>query len=161
MMKKGKELGEYLKGKRVLIMAGQLCGEVEFNGKKLLDYVVEISNKLNAPIAATGNTSISLREKGAKKMRKMWAMELVNYIRLPWEKEKEHPPIMDEKPEVLLLIGYSALVAQNLASAVREEGGKTMVLGSTYVEGATYSFPDFSSLKQWQENLEEFIESLG
>ena len=160
MIKKGKKLAEYLKGKRVVIVAGELCNEIEFDGKKLLDYAVEISNKLGAPIAAAGNTPIPLREKGAKSVTKMWAIELMNFLRWPWEKEKEHPKIMDEKPEVLLFIGYSAPIAQSLASTANEEDCATVVLGSKYIEGATYSFPDSSSFKQWEQNLKEFVTSL-
>ena len=160
MIKKGKELTEYLKGKRVVIVAGELCNEIEFDGKRLLDYTAEISNKLGAPIAAAGNTAIPLREKGAKSVTKMWAIELTNFVRWPWDKENEHPKIMDEKPEVLLLIGYSAPIAQSLASTVKEEDCATVALGSKYVEGASYSFPDSSSFKQWEQNLKEFVTSL-
>jgi CO dehydrogenase/acetyl-CoA synthase epsilon subunit len=160
MIKNGKELAEYLKGKRVVIVAGELCNGIEFDGKSLLDYAVEISNKLGAPVAGAGNTPIALKEKGAKSVRKMWAMELMNYMRCPWEPEKEHPVIMDKKPEVLLLIGYSAPVAKSLVSTVKSGDGETVVLGSAYVESATYSFPDSSSLKQWERNLKQFIESL-
>jgi hypothetical protein len=46
MIKKGKELAKQLKGKKVVVVTGQLCNEIEFGRKKLLDYAVEISNKL-------------------------------------------------------------------------------------------------------------------
>jgi len=160
MIKKGKAITKYLKGKRVVVVAGELCNQIEFDGKKLLDYAVEISNKLSAPIAAAGNTPIPLREKGAKLVTKMWAIELMNFLRWPWDKEKEHPDIMDEKPEAVLLIGYSAPIAQSLVSTVSKNDCATVVLGSKYVEGASYSFPDSSSFKQWEQNLKDFIESL-
>ena len=160
MIRKAKALTKYLKGKRVVIMTGELCNEIEFGGKKLLDYAVEISNKLSAPIAAAGNTPIPSREKGAESVTKMWAIELMNFLRWPWEKEKEHPNIMDEKPEVLLLIGYSASIAQSLVSTIKKKDCATVVLGSKYVEGASYSFPDSSSFKQWEQNLKELVASL-
>src|SRR4030042_3946633 len=123
MIKKGKELAEYLKAKKVVIVAGELCNKIEFDGKRLLDYAVEISNKLGDPLAGAGNTPIALKEQGAKSVRKMWAIELMNYMRWPWEQEKEHHPIMNKKPEVLLLIGYSAPVAQSLVSTVKAGDG--------------------------------------
>jgi len=150
MIKKGKALTKYFKGKRVVIVAGELCNEIEFDGKGLL----------GAPIAAAGNTAIPLREKGAKSVTKMWAIELTNFLRWPWDKEKEHPKIMDEKPEVLVFIGYSAPIAQSLASTVKKEDCATVALGSKYIEGASYSFPDSSSFKQWEQNLKEFVTSL-
>jgi CO dehydrogenase/acetyl-CoA synthase epsilon subunit len=160
MIKKGKELAKYLRGKRVMVVAGELCNEITFDGKKLLDYAVEISNKLGAPVAATGNTAIPLKSKGAKSVRKIWAMELMNFMRWPWEKKKEHPTVADQKPQVLLLIGYHAPIAQSLVATVKKEDGKTVVVGSTYVENATYSFPNALSLTQWEHNLKEFVDSL-
>ena len=160
MIKKGEKLAEYLKGKRVVVVAGELCNKIDFDGRKLLDYAVEISNKLGAPVAAGGNTAIPLREKGAKSVTKLWAIELMNFMRWPWEKEKEHPLIMDEKPEVLLFIGYSAPIAQSIVSTAKRKDCATVVLGSKYVEGASYSFPDSSSFKQWEQNLKEFVTSL-
>jgi len=160
MIKKGKELAEQLKGKKVAVMAGQLCNEMEFDSKKLLDYTAEICNKLNAPVAATGNTPLPLREMGVKNVYKMWAIELANNMRYPWEKDKEHPILADEKPEVLVLIGYTGPVAQSLVSTINKEDGKTVVLGSTYVEAATYSFPTAASLAGWEQNLKEFIDAI-
>jgi len=160
MIKKGKELAKYLRGKRVIVVAGELCNEIAFDGKKLLDYAAEISNKLGAPVAATGNTALTLKDKGVKSVKKTWAIELMNCMRWPWEKEKEHPQIADEKPQVLLFIGYRAPIAQSLVATVRKEDGKTVVVGSTYVENATYSFPNASSLTQWEHNLKEFVDSL-
>ena len=160
MIAKGKELANYLKGKRTVIVAGQLCNEIELGGKKLIDYVVEISNKLNAPVAAAGNTAIPLREKGVRSVTKMWAIELMNFMRWPWEKEKEHPKIMDEKPQCLVFIGYAAPVAQSLVSTIKAGDCDTVVLGSKYIEAATFSFPDSTSLKQWERNLKEFVASL-
>lgn len=148
------KLVEHLKGKTVLLMAGHLCEEIDFGGKKLLDYAVEISNKINAPIAATGNTPLSLKANGAKSVRKMWAAEVANYMRWPWE-----DPVIDEKPEILILIGYGPATAQGLASAVTD--GETMVLGNTYVSGATYSLPDSTSLGKWQRSLEELVQALA
>ena len=135
-------------------MAGQLCEEIDFGSKKLLDYAVEISNKIDAPIAATGNTALGLKANGAKSVRKMWAAEVVNYMRWPWE-----DPVIDRKPEVLVLIGYAPAAASGLVSAVKD--GETMVLGNTFVKEADYSLPDSSSFGQWQRNLDEVVQSIG
>ena len=65
---------------------------------------------------------------------------------------------MEQKPEVLVFIGYPPAVASSLTSAVKE--AETVVLGNTYVEEATYSLPQSSSLRQWQQSLEQLIQSL-
>lgn len=146
-------LAEKVKGKKVLLMAGQLCNDIDFGSKTLGDYAVEISNKIDAPIAATGNTPKVLREKGAKSVKKMWAAEIPNFIRWDWEDD-----VIDKKPDVLLLIGYGPPVAEGLTSSVVDSD--TIVLGNTYVKGATYSLSESKSLGEWQRSLEEFVKSL-
>ena len=154
-VKQPSEMAKYLQGSLFcLFKTGSLCDEVSFDGKKLLDYAAEIAAKLDAPVAATANTPLGLKAKGIKSMKKMWAAEVMNYMRHPWE-----DPIMEQKPEVLVFIGYSPVVAHSFVSSVRD--AETVVLGNTYVEEATYSLPQSSSLRQWQQSLEQFIQSLA
>ena len=146
-------LAQYLRsGKRVLIMAGALCDEIDFNGKSLLDYAADIAKKTNAPVAATGNTVNGLRERGVE-TNKSWAAEIVNFMKYDWNN-----PLMEGKPEVLLLIGYSPTMAANLASSVRDS--ETVVLGGSYVEEATYSLPTVKSFTEWQGELTELVKAL-
>ena len=84
---------------------------------------------------------------------KKYAVEIVDFIRWPEWKE----PIMPEKPELLILLGYNPTVARGLASGVK--GAETAVLGNVYIKEATYSLPD-TSLKQYQQNLEQLIKAL-
>lgn len=147
-------LAQYLSsGKKVLLMAGALCDQIELEDKSLLDYVAEIHKKTKAPVAATGNTVNGLRERGVD-TNKAWAAEMVNFMRYDWQN-----PIIDGKPEVMVFIGYSPTLASNLVSAVQE--AETVVLGNTYIEEATYSLPDTSSFKEWQEELTELVQALG
>ncbi len=147
-------LAQYLRSReRVLIMAGALCDQVDLGKKSLLDYVTEIATKIKAPVAATGNTVVGLRARGID-TKKAWAAELVNYMRYEWQN-----PIIDGKPEVLVLMGYSPTLATNLVSAVKD--AETVVLGNTYIEEATYSLPDTTSFKEWQKELTELVQALG
>ncbi|MFQ5925643.1 MAG: hypothetical protein ACE5IE_06580 [Dehalococcoidia bacterium] len=149
------ELASYIKGKRnVLLLTGALCDEVEFDGKKLLDYAAEIANKIKTPVAATGNTALGLKARGIETAKKKVVAEIVNSMRYPWLE-----PIMEEKPELLVFIGYSPAQAASLASTVKD--GETVVLGNTYVAEATYSLPDASaSWAQWRQHLEQLIQYL-
>ncbi|MDM7999156.1 MAG: hypothetical protein QUS33_03915 [Dehalococcoidia bacterium] len=147
-------LAQHLRsGKRVLIMAGALCDKLDVDGKSLLDYVAEIAKKTNAPIAATGNTVIGLRQRGMD-VKKTWAIEIANFAHRDW-----HHPIMEKKPQVMVLVGYSPLLASNLASVVK--GVETIALGDKYVEAATYSLPDKDSYKAWRKELDELVAALG
>jgi CO dehydrogenase/acetyl-CoA synthase epsilon subunit len=147
-------LAQHLRsGKRVLIMAGALCDKLDVDGKSLLDYVAEISKKTDAPIAATGNTVIGLRQRGID-VKKAWAIEMANFAHRDW-----HHPIMEKKPQIMVLVGYSPLLAGNLVSVVK--GVETVVLGDRYVEAATYSLPDKDSYKAWRKELDDLVAALG
>lgn len=154
-IKQPQELASYIKSKKnVLLLTGSLCDEVEFDGKKLLDYAAEIAKKIKTPVAATGNTVVGLKARGVESAKKKFAGEIVNAMRHPWL-----DPIMGEKPELLVFIGYNPAVAASLASTVKD--GETVVLGNTYVEQASYSLPDASaSWAQWRQNLEQLIQAL-
>jgi len=147
-------LAQYLSSsKKVLLLAGALCDQIELEDKSLLDYVAEIHKKTNAPVAATGNTVTGLRERGLD-TKKAWAAEMVNFMRYDWQN-----PIIEGKPEVMVFIGYSPILATSLVSAVQD--AETVVLGNTYIEEATYSLPDTTSFKEWQEELTELVQALG
>jgi CO dehydrogenase/acetyl-CoA synthase epsilon subunit len=147
-------LAQHLRsGKRVLIMAGALCDKLDVDGKSLLDYVADISKKTNAPIAATGNTVTGLRQRGID-VKKAWAIEMANFAHRDW-----HHPIMEKKPQIMVLVGYSPLLASNLVSVVK--GVETVVLGDKYVEAATYSLPDKDSYKAWRKELDDLVGALG
>ena len=147
-------LAQHLRsGKRVLIMAGALCDKLDVDGKSLLDYVAEMSKKTNAPIAATGNTVTGLRQRGID-VKKAWAIEMANFAHRDW-----HHPIMEKKPQVMVLVGYSPLLASNLVSVVK--GVETVVLGDKYVEAATYSLPDKDSYKAFRKELDDLVAALG
>lgn len=148
------ELATQLKeAKSVLIMAGALCDEISFNGKSLLDYVADISTKIGSPIAATGTTILGLKKRGVARIKKMWAAEVANYMRYPWKDS-----VSESKPGLIVLIGYNPSIAQKLISTVKDVN--TMFLGNVYLEEATYSLPDASSLQKWQKNLEQLIQAL-
>jgi CO dehydrogenase/acetyl-CoA synthase epsilon subunit len=134
-------------------MAGALCDKLDVDGKSLLDYVAEMSKKTNAPIAATGNTVTGLRQRGID-VKKAWAIEMANFAHRDW-----HHPIMEKKPQVMVLVGYSPLLASNLVSVVK--GVETVVLGDKYVEAATYSLPDKDSYKAWRKELDDLVAALG
>lgn len=146
-----KELAGYLQKKNVLLLAGDLCTKIELDGKSLLDHAAEIARAMGAPVAATGNTPFGFKDKGVK-YKKMYASEVVNYLRGPWEDD-----IIDQRPEVLVFIGYNKEVARRLISTVRD--AETVNLSEQYVAEATYSLPN-ASLSEWQKSLQELVQAL-
>jgi acetyl-CoA decarbonylase/synthase complex subunit epsilon len=146
-------IAEYLSGKKVLLLAGALCDQIDFGDKKLLDYAAEIAKALDVPVAATGNTVIGFRERGID-TRKAWAAEIINYMQF----DEWLDPVMDGKPEILVFMGYSPMHTQKLICAVKNV--ETVTLGNMYIKEATYSFPD-ASLSKWQKGLAELIQASG
>ena len=154
--KQPQELARYIKRKKnVLVLTGSLCDSVDFGAKSLMDYAAEIIKKLGAPVAATANTPLGLKAKGVEPgEKKKYVAEILSALRFPWME-----PIMPEKPELLVFIGYPPAVAVSLVSMVKD--AETAVLGNTYVEQATYSLPDASaSWAQWRQHLEQLGEAL-
>jgi CO dehydrogenase/acetyl-CoA synthase epsilon subunit len=94
-----------------------------------------------------------LKQRGITATKKMFVAEVVDFMRYPWL-----DPIMAEKPETLVFIGYNPKVAAALASAVKE--AETVVLSNVEVKQATHSQPD-TSPRGWQQSLEQLIQALG
>jgi len=148
------ELANALKSrKNVLLLTGYLCDEMELNGRRLVDYAADIALKLNLSVAATGNTVVALKERGVRAGKKVLA-EMVNLTRFPhWG-----DPVITERPEVMVFIGYPPGVLKPLLPAVK--GAETIVLGNVCLKEATFSLPD-ASLSQYRLNLESLIGELG
>ena len=148
------KLANYLKSKKkVLILAGALCDDINFDGKKLLDYAAEIATRINSPIAATGNTIVGLKARNVKAAKKMWVAEVLDYMRHPWK-----DPVIDQKPELLVFIGYDPATARALVGGVNN--AETLVLGNVHIKEATHSLPD-ASLEGWQQSLEQLAQALS
>ena len=147
------ELAQWLKEDRGgLLMAGEMCNEIEFNGKSLLDLAADIAIGLDLPVAATGNTIKGLRERGIDRVGRIMAAEVVDFMRSGWG-----DPVTAERPSTLVLLGYSPGVARRLVSTVTD--ARTAVLGPAYVEEATYSLPDLS-VKAWGQYLDELAQAV-
>jgi len=155
IVKEAKELASILRGKRdALLVVGSLSDQVEIKGKKLVDLAADLALRLNLPVAATGNTITGLRAKGVTEVKKMWVMELVDFLRhASWLE-----PFLPRRPQTIILLGYTPEIARNVISALKDV--ETVVLGPAALEGATYSIPDVS-LKDWGEYLEGLILALG
>jgi len=146
------ELARYLKDKRdILVMAGSLCERIDFDGKKLVDYVAAIAHKLKAPVAATGNTMAGLKEKGLQ-AKKMWVAEVMDYMRHPWKE-----PLISKRPRLLVFVGYHRDLLEMLVSMLKDVD--TLALGPGHVASATRSVPDLS-IESWKDFLEDLAEKL-
>ncbi|HEX59641.1 MAG TPA: hypothetical protein ENF26_05800 [Methanomicrobia archaeon] len=147
------DIAKYLKERKgkVLVMSGWLCEKLELDGRRLIDYAVELANKLDAAVAATGNTVNAVRGK-VKATKKMWAAEIPLYLKYDWKEPFE-------RPEVVVLIGYTPDAARALATAMAGLV-ETVVLDSVEIPEATISL-NTMTIDKWKESLEEIIRNLG
>ncbi len=151
---KPEEISRLLREKKgVLFLAGSLCDEMELGSERLCDYVANLSSRINAPVAASGNVINGLRERGAKVSKKA-AIQLVEMLRY----EGWRDPIMGARPELLVFIGFPNDVVRALVYAT--QGADTMVLGTGAIEGATYCLADCSQF-QLKKDLEKVIAGLS
>ncbi|MCW3141010.1 MAG: hypothetical protein N2V72_02345 [Methanophagales archaeon] len=159
MSEKVADIARYLKSKlkkkaKILIMCGELCNRVELGDQKLLDYIIQLAAKTDAPVAATGNTVVELKKRGVK-ARKMFAAEIVFYLKYNWREELGLP----DKPEVVVLVGYNSDILKSIVSTLESAGVDTVVLDNIEIEEATFSMHGLS-FQEWKQGLEMLIKSL-
>ena len=91
--------------KNPLVVAGEVCGEISWPEKGLIDYAVELAGKLSCPVAATGNTVPTVKKLNENiKTKKMFLAEIFRYL----EDDKWLEPLLDDRPDLVLFIGYRA-----------------------------------------------------
>ncbi len=139
---------------KMLIMCGELCSRIALGDKKLLDYVIQLASKTDAPAAATGNTVVELKKRGIK-ARKMFAAEIVFYLQYNWREELG----LSAKPEVVILVGYNSDILKSIVSTLKSAGLDTVVLDNIEIEEATFSMHGLS-FQEWKEGLEAIIKEL-
>ena len=164
-VKTPQEIAAFVKSKsNPLLVTGYLCDIFEMDGRKLIDYAADIAKKMDVAVAATANTVVGLRARGVERTKKMWAGEILNYMRDPWRKQymqRDVPKVhslMEDRPDVLILLGYDARVTDWLISGLRDID--TVALAPRAVGRATCTLPDTISLPRWGKLLDELVAEL-
>ena len=148
-----KKISEYIKkSKQPLLVTGSGCDNIQLNGKKLIDYAVQIAEKLNCPVAATGNTVLTFNKNNKLKVKKMWLAEIFRYLEDGWE-----DPLLAKKPDILILIGYNPEMIDGMVGNTAKI--KTVFLGPGRLCSANKSTGEVT-MKEWKQNLEELIKAL-
>ncbi len=143
----------YIRGhKDPLVVAGEGCEHIALEGRRLSDYAVEVAKKLSCPIAATGNTLLTVTRHGGVKAKKMWLAELFRYLEGKWEDS-----ICERRPDLLVLIGYRPDILNGMVLGARRI--HTVFLGPGRLAAAQRTM-DEVPLSEWRRNLDELIEAL-
>jgi len=135
-----------------LVVAGEDCVHITLEGKKLSDYAVEVALRLRCPIAATGNTLLTVIRHEGVRAKKMWLAELFRYLEGKWE-----DAVSERRPDLLVLIGYRPDILNGMVAGVRRV--HTVFLGPGRLAAADKSVDELS-FAQWRRDLDELIEAL-
>jgi len=146
---------EYIRQhKNPLVVAGDVCEHVSWPEKGLLEYAVALADKLSCPVAATGNTVPAVKKlNGEIKTKKIFLSEMVCYLGT----EKWQEPLLEERPDLVLLIGYRGKMVQGMAAGLNEID--IAHLGPGEVPAAQLSMGEIP-LADWGKNLEALIDAL-
>lgn len=143
----------YIKShKNQLVVAGEGCEHIYLEGRRLSDYAVEVATKLSCPIAATGNTFLTVTRHEGVKAKKMWLAELFRYLEGKWE-----DAVLERRPDLLVLIGYRPDILNGMVSGAR--GIHTVFLGPGRL-AAAHRTMDEVPLAEWRRGLDELIRAL-
>ncbi len=143
----------YIRGhKNPLVVAGEGCEHISLEGRKLSDYAVEVALRLSCPVAATGNTFLTVTRHEGVKAKKMWLAELFRYLEGKWE-----DAVCEVRPDLLVLIGYRPDILNGMVAGARRI--HTVFLGPGRLPAAHRSM-DEVPFAQWRRDLEELIEAL-
>jgi acetyl-CoA decarbonylase/synthase complex subunit epsilon len=144
--------------KKKVFVIGSEALEWELDGKKVIDYFVEIANKLDCHVIATGHSYKHLKEHIDNE--RLFEMTLINVAdRLS---DKEWQGLDGEgQYKVAIFGGHLVYYSSQALSRIKNFSNwvKTIELDKYAHPNARFSLPNFSD-KDWKEFLEQLIEKL-
>ncbi len=136
--------------KNPLVVAGEGCEQITLEGKPLVAYAIELAETLSCPVAATGNTLLSVQQKaGSVKAKKMWLAELFRSLEDDWQDS-----ILEDRPDLLLLIGYRPEMVEGMAAGLQRIS--IAHLGPGTVTAAKLTMGE-TPLAEWKRSLDELL----
>lgn len=154
----GEVAGRLIKAsKRPLIIVGAEALKTRLSSDKcLLDFSIELSKLVNAPVIATSNTLKAFLERDFKPALALGAVEITDRLRDPkWSVDelKSH--------DLVIFVGITYQLQSQLLSTLKNFALhlKTMSLDRYYHPNASWSFPNLPHDK-WVENLNTILEIL-
>ncbi|MCW4006682.1 MAG: NAD(P)H-dependent oxidoreductase subunit E [Candidatus Bathyarchaeota archaeon] len=131
---------------RPLLVAGTELIGAEYEGKSLIDYIIEFVRKANIPVVATAQTVKAFLDKGYKPAGAMSATEIGSRLVDP-----EWMGIDSQGPhDMVLFVGVPMVTAVEVLSGLKNFAPKLKVvnLDNMYNQHASWSLPS-STVKDW------------
>ncbi|MGD1004039.1 MAG: CO dehydrogenase/acetyl-CoA synthase complex subunit epsilon [Methanoregulaceae archaeon] len=145
------------RAKHPVLIVGHLAAEIDLDDKKMIDYLLELAQKGNLPVIATGHTNRDFLKRGFTKAKIMPAVEIGQRLTDP-----EWKGIDGKEPyDLAIFAGLPYYMEWTILSGLKHFAPnlKTMTLDNTYQPHASWSFPNIS-VKDWIENLKSIIEKV-
>lgn len=134
------------KSLRPVLVVGNAVAEVEFEGKKLIDYVIELARETNIPVIATSHVVGEFLKRNYKPAAVMSLMEVGNRL-----VDREWNGVGGDGPyDMVLFIGLPYYMSYEILSALKNFATKlvTVNLDNAYNPQASWSLPNVS-VKEW------------
>jgi acetyl-CoA decarbonylase/synthase complex subunit epsilon len=137
-----------------ILVVGHKAAEIELEGKKLIDYIIDFARKSKISVVATAHIVGEFLKRGYEPAGSMNAMDIGNRLADPeW-----HGIDCNGPHDMALFVGLpyymEALILSGLKSFAPSL--KTITLDNVYHPHASWSFPN-ASVKDWAENLKVII----
>ena len=145
-------------GKRKFLVLGADSLTWELDGKKVADYLIEIANKMDCHVVATGHAFGYLKDKIPKE--KLWDMSLINITGRLVDKEWKG---LDGQGQYTMAVfgGHTVYYVSQAMSRIKNFSNwvRTIDLDKFSHPNARFSLPNLSDT-DWKDFLENVIELL-
>jgi CO dehydrogenase/acetyl-CoA synthase epsilon subunit len=138
--------------KNPLIVAGEACDHIKLDKKLLTEYAAKIALKLDCQVAATGNSVLKLKKHDGIKAKKMWLAELIIALKGKWA-----DPILSERPDLLIFIGYRPEVIDGMVAGLKRIHSVHLGPGKSLATNKGVEAVKFS---EWGSNLDDLINAI-
>jgi acetyl-CoA decarbonylase/synthase complex subunit epsilon len=143
------------RAKHPLLVVGHKAAEIEFEGGKLIDFLIEFSKKSKIPIVATAHLVGEFLKRDFKPAGFMPAVDVGNRLADPaWMG-------IDGKGyhDLALFVGLPYYMEWTILSGLKHfaQNLKTITLDNVYHPHASWSFPNLSH-EEWMKNLKVIVE---
>jgi CO dehydrogenase/acetyl-CoA synthase complex epsilon subunit len=126
----------------------------------VMEYAMELSDALDAHIAATGNSVKYLREKGYEKCSKEYVWNVINYVLLPEWKEGWRGVGGKGRPDLMVFMGYDTFFLQRALSTLKYFSQcKTLTLENKFFADASLSWDEMAE-EEWKEGLKKVLNGI-
>jgi len=146
------------RAKRPIIIVGHGVLEYEVEGRKLIDYIIELAKKAKIPVVVTASTNKEFIARGFLPSAMIPAVDFANRLTDPGWKGLDGKDNYD----LAIFVGLPYYMEWTILSGLKHFAPalKTMTLDCVYQPNASWSFPN-STIKDWSVNLKGIVENLG